>query len=42
MSGGGTLSNTNALALDDVDSLLILAGILTIGDVDGTVLTNYG
>jgi len=36
MSGGGTLSNTHALALDDEDSLLTLAGILTIGDVDGT------
>jgi len=36
MSGGGTLSNTNAFALNHADSLLTLAGILTIGDVDGT------
>jgi len=36
LSGGGTLSNTNALALDNAASLLTLAGILTIGDVDGT------
>ena len=34
--GGGTLSNTNALVLNNADSLLSLAGILTIGDVDGT------
>ena len=34
--GGGTLSNTNALVLNDANSLLSLAGILVIGDVDGT------
>ena len=32
--GGGTLSNTNALVLNDADSLLSLAGILVIRDVD--------
>ena len=42
LSGGGTLSNTNALALDNADSLLTLAGILTIGDVDGTAASNSG
>ena len=40
LSGGGTLSNTNALVLNDADSLLSLAGILTIGDVDGTTASN--
>jgi len=42
LSGGGTLSNSNTLALDNADSLLTLAGILTIGDVDGTVASNSG
>jgi len=42
MSGGGTLSNTNALVLNYADSLLSLAGILTIGDVDGTAASNSG
>ena len=40
--GGGTLSNTNALVLNNADSLLSLAGILTIGDVDGTAASNSG
>ena len=40
MSGGGTLSNTNALVLNNADSLLSLAGILVIGDVDGTTASN--
>jgi len=38
--GGGTLSNTNALVLNDANSLLSLAGILVIGDVDGTTASN--
>ena len=38
--GGGTLSNTNALVLNNADSLLSLAGILVIGDVDGTTASN--
>jgi len=42
LSGGGTLSNTNALVLNDAKSLLSLAGILTIGDVDGTTASNSG
>jgi len=42
LSGGGTFSNTNALVLNDADSLLSLAGILTIGDVDGTAASNTG
>ena len=42
LSGGGTFSNTNALVLNDADSLLSLAGILTIGDVDGTATSNTG
>jgi len=42
MSGGGTLSNTNALVLNDANSLLSLSGILTIGDVDGTAASNSG
>jgi len=41
-SGGGTFSNTNALVLNDADSLLSLAGILTIGDVEGTAASNTG
>ena len=40
LSGGGTFSNTNALVLNDANSLLSLAGILTIGDVDGTTASN--
>ena len=40
--GGGTLSNTNALVLNNAGSLLSLAGILTIGDVDGTAASNSG
>ena len=40
--GGGTLSNTNALVLNNADSLLSLAGILVIGDVDGTAASNSG
>jgi hypothetical protein len=40
LSGGGTFSNTNALVLNDEDSLLSLAGILTIGDVEGTAAAN--
>jgi len=40
--GGGTLSNTNTLVLNDADSLLSLAGILVIGDVDGTTASNTG
>jgi len=42
LSGGGILSNTNALVLNDANSLLSLAGILTIGDVDGTAASNTG
>jgi len=42
LSGGGTFSNTNALVLNDADSLLSLAGILTIGDVEGTAASNTG
>jgi len=42
LSGGGTLSNTNSLVLNNADSLLSLAGILTIGDVDGTAASNSG
>jgi len=42
LSGGGTLSNTNALVLNDANSLLSLAGILEIGDVDGTAASNSG
>jgi len=42
LSGGGTLSNTNALVLNDANSLLSLAGILTIGDVEGTAASNTG
>jgi len=42
LSGGGTLSNTNALVLNDANSLLSLAGILVIGDVDGTAASNSG
>ena len=38
--GGGTLSNTNALVLNNANSLLSLAGILVIGDVDGTTASN--
>ena len=38
--GGGSLSNTNALVLNNADSLLSLAGILVIGDVDGTTASN--
>jgi len=38
--GGGTLSNTNALVLNHANSLLSLAGILVIGDVDGTTASN--
>merc|ERR1711964_806476 len=40
LSGGGTLSNTNALVLNHANSLLTLAGILTIGDVEGTTASN--
>ena len=40
--GGGTLSNTNALVLNHANSLLSLAGILVIGDVDGTAASNTG
>ena len=36
------LANTNALVLNNADSLLSLAGILTIGDVDGTAASNSG
>ena len=39
LSGGG---NTNALVLNNADSLLSLAGILTIRDVDGTTASNSG
>jgi len=42
LKGGGTLSNTYALVLNDANSLLSLAGILTIGDVDGTTASNSG
>jgi len=42
LSGGGTLSNTNALVLNHANSLLSLAGILTIGDVNATVVANPG
>jgi len=42
LSGGGTLSNTNALVLNHANSLLSLAGILTIGDVEGTAASNSG
>ena len=42
LSGGGTLSNTNALVLNDANSLLSLSGILVIGDVDGTAASNSG
>ena len=40
--GGGTLSNTNSLVLNNADSLLSLSGILTIRDVDGTAASNSG
>jgi len=40
--GGGTLSNTNALVLNHANSLLSLAGILVIGDVDGTTSNPSG
>ena len=40
LSGGGTFSNTNALVLNDENSLLSLAGILTIGDVEGTAASS--
>jgi len=40
LSGGGILSNTNALVLNHANSLLSLAGILVIGDVDGTATSN--
>jgi len=40
LSGGGTLSNSNALVLNHANSLLSLAGILVIGDVDGTTASN--
>jgi len=40
--GGGTLSNTNALVLNDANSLLSLAGIFTIGDVEGTAASISG
>ena len=40
--GGGTFNNTNALVLNNADSLLSLAGILTIGDIDGTTSSNSG
>jgi len=40
MSGGGRFSNTNALVLNHANSLLSLAGILVIGDVDGTTASN--
>ena len=42
LSGGGTLSNTNSLVLNNADSLLSLSGILVIGDVDGTAASNSG
>ena len=42
LSGGGTFNNTNALVLNNADSLLSLAGILTIGDVEGTAAANAG
>jgi len=42
MSGVGRLSNTNALVLNHANSLLSLAGILVIGDVDGTTASNTG
>ena len=40
--GGGTFNNTNALVLNNADSLLSLGGILTIGDIDGTTSSNSG
>jgi len=40
--GGGTLSNTNALVLNDANSLLNLSEILEIGDVDGTAASISG
>ncbi len=42
LSGGGTFNNTNALVLNNVDSLLSLAGILIIRDIDGTASSNSG
>jgi len=42
MSGEGRLSNSNALVLNHANSLLSLAGILTIGDVEGTAASNSG
>ena len=42
LSGSGTLSNTNALVLNDANSLLSLSGIQSIGDVDGTAASNSG
>ena len=40
LSGGGTLSNTNALVLNNADSLLSLSGITTMGDINGTAASN--
>jgi len=42
LTGGGTFNNTNALVLNNADSLLSLSGILTIRDVDGTAASNSG
>jgi len=42
LSGEGRFSNTNALVLNHANSLLSLAGILTIGDVEGTAASNSG
>ena len=42
LTGGGTFNNTNALVLNNADSLLSLSGILTIRDVDGTTASNSG
>ena len=35
LSGGGTFNNSNALVLNNADSLLALDGIVTIGGVQG-------
>jgi len=42
MSGGGTLSNTNALELNHADSLLTLDGTVTIGKASVTASSNTG
>ena len=42
MSGGGIFNNSNVLELDHADSLLVLAGINTVGNVKSTSVANSG